>query len=65
MEGATNSNIPESFINIKSGFFRVGTIPTSSTDSGQLGQMEFDSNYFYYCYGVNQWNRIAKDNTSW
>lgn len=33
--------------------------PASSTAVGTPGDLAFDSNYFYVCYLVNTWARIA------
>jgi hypothetical protein len=35
------------------------SVPGSSNSSGTIGQMAYDSSYFYICVGTNQWKRIA------
>jgi hypothetical protein len=35
------------------------TAPTSSTSSGEAGQMAYDANYFYVCVAFNSWKRVA------
>ena len=39
------------------------TVPTSSTDTGYVGEMAVDTNYLYVCVASNSWIRIAKDST--
>ncbi len=36
-----------------------GTVPTSSTDEGTIGQVAFDSSYVYLCVADNTWIRLA------
>lgn len=38
----------------------VVNVPTSPTSAGRVGNIAFDSNYFYYCYENNKWARVAK-----
>jgi hypothetical protein len=33
--------------------------PSSSSDTGTMGQIANDENYQYYCYATNSWKRIA------
>jgi len=33
--------------------------PASSTDTGQAGQIAWDSNYLYICVATNTWKRVA------
>lgn len=33
--------------------------PTSSTDTGQTGQIAYDDDYIYICVGTNSWKRAA------
>ena len=33
--------------------------PSSSSDTGTLGQIGTDDNYLYRCYATNSWKRIA------
>lgn len=44
---------------------RQSNPPSSSTDAGQPGEIAWDNQYLYLCYGVNQWKRIALDGTPW
>ena len=39
-----------------------GDPPTSSTNTGILGQIAFDSEYFYVCTGLNKWGRVEISN---
>lgn len=39
--------------------------PTSSTDTGNEGDLSYDANYLYICTATNTWNRIAYDATTW
>ncbi len=34
--------------------------PSSATATGSPGQIAFDSSYWYWCYAVNRWARVAK-----
>ena len=36
--------------------------PASSTDTGQAGQIAWDSNYLYICVATNTWKRVALAN---
>jgi hypothetical protein len=36
--------------------------PSSSTDTGQAGQIAWDSNYLYICVATNTWKRVALAN---
>lgn len=35
------------------------TVPTTSTSTGEAGQMAYDANYFYVCIASNTWKRTA------
>lgn len=41
------------------------TVPTSSADTGTIGQIAKDSTYLYVCVSTDTWERIAWDTTSW
>lgn len=41
------------------------TVPTSSADTGTIGQIAKDSAYLYVCVSTDTWERIAWDTTSW
>ena len=41
----------------------LNTTPTSSTDTGVLGEVRFDANYMYLCVATNTWKRTAL--TTW
>lgn len=32
--------------------------PISSSDTGQIGEIRFDSDYIYICIGANSWKRV-------
>jgi len=32
--------------------------PINSTDTGQIGEIRFDSDYIYVCIGANSWKRV-------
>lgn len=35
------------------------TAPASATSQGTMGQMAYDSNFFYICVALNSWKRTA------
>ncbi|AUX17173.1 hypothetical protein AQ623_01745 [Flavobacterium columnare] len=37
------------------------TAPTSSIDTGVVGEMYVDNNFLYYCYSPDRWRRVATD----
>jgi hypothetical protein len=37
----------------------LNTAPTSSTDTGTLGEIRIDANYIYICTTTNTWKRVA------
>lgn len=37
----------------------------SSTDTGAVGEMAIDADYFYFCSAVDTWVRVAFDATPW
>lgn len=39
------------------------TKPSSSSSSGDAGDIAFDSSYIYVCVGLNSWGRVAIDTT--
>lgn len=39
-------------------------IPSSSSATGERGTITWDSNYLYWCYAPNSWNRVPRD-SSW
>jgi hypothetical protein len=39
------------------------TKPSSSSSSGDAGDIAFDSSYIYVCIGTNSWGRVAIDTT--
>lgn len=41
------------------------SVPTSSSDTGTIGQVAKDSTYLYICVSTNTWERIAWDTASW
>ena len=50
-------NIP-GVLSVNSMVFETHT-PTSSTDTGSLGQMTVDTQYIYVCVAANDWRRVA------
>ena len=61
--GAGNATVTG---NVKAGKFflsALNTAPTSSTDTGTLGEIRVDANYIYFCYATNNWKRSAL--TTW
>jgi hypothetical protein len=52
---------PTSVLDINSNSFRVRTAktPTSATDTGNAGDICWDSNYIYICVTTNTWKRSA------
>ena len=40
-------------------------VPLSPTDTGTPGQYASDGSFFYICYAVNQWGRVAIANSGW
>ena len=40
-----------------------GSVPSSSTDTGVVGQIAVDATYIYVCVGTNSWGRVAIDTT--
>lgn len=46
------------------GTFRlIGSVPSSSTDTGSAGQIAVDATHIYVCVGTNSWGRVAIDTT--
>jgi hypothetical protein len=46
---------------VKTGGLRLTTTqtPSSASDTGTTGQIEYDSNYIYVCVATNTWKRVA------
>jgi hypothetical protein len=40
-------------------YLSAGLAPASSSASGEIGEIEWDTNYFYVCVAANTWKRIA------
>lgn len=40
-------------------YLTTGTKPTSSSSSGVVGQIEFDTGFLYICIAANTWRRVA------
>jgi hypothetical protein len=38
---------------------KVVNVPTSTTSSGNVGEMAFDTNYIYICVAENTWRRMS------
>jgi hypothetical protein len=46
------------------GTFRlIGSVPSSSTDTGAAGQIAVDATHIYVCVGTDSWGRVAIDTT--
>jgi hypothetical protein len=46
------------------GTFRlIGSVPSSSTDTGSAGQIAVDATHIYVCVGTDSWGRVAIDTT--
>lgn len=43
----------------------AATVPTTSTFTGNTGQVSWDTTYFYLCYAPNKWARVAWTSISW
>lgn len=43
----------------------AATVPTTSTFAGNIGQVSWDTSFFYLCYAPNKWARIAWTSISW
>lgn len=41
------------------------SVPTSSSDTGTIGQVAKDSTYLYVCVATDTWERIAWDTAPW
>lgn len=44
-------------------FILGGSIPATTTSTGQVGEIAVSSNYLYVCTGTNAWARVALDLT--
>lgn len=42
-----------------------GSIPSSNSATGKIGQIEMDSSYIYGCVAANTWKRIAWSSDTW
>lgn len=56
-----NTTSPTTYLDIKGDKFRIRDIktPSSSTDTGNAGDICWDSNYLYVCVAANTWKRVA------
>lgn len=41
------------------------SVPTSSSDTGTIGQVAKDETYFYVCIDTDTWERISWDTSIW
>jgi hypothetical protein len=58
-----NLRFPDSTVQTTA--FVVVDPPASSTSTGTVKTISFDSSYFYVCTATNSWQRIAWDSTPW
>lgn len=42
----------------------AGSVPGTSTSTGQVGEIALDASYIYVCTAVNTWKRVALDGTA-
>lgn len=54
----TDTTQPKALINIESGLFRTGVIPSTSADAGTFGGVEIDGTDFYFHNGT-QWIKLT------
>lgn len=50
---------------VQSTAFKIGTVPVTSTSTGEVNTIAFNENYLYVCTATNSWQRIGWDVTPW
>lgn len=50
---------------VQSTAFKIGTVPVTSTSTGEVNTIAFNESYFYVCTATNSWQRIGWDATPW
>jgi len=61
------TNVPTCNMDIGGDKIRIRTskTPSSKTDTGNAGDIAWDSNYIYICVATNQWKRVAITDSGW
>lgn len=56
-----NTSAPTALLDVNGNKIRVrnSKTPTSATDTGNTGDIAWDSNYIYVCVATNTWKRVA------
>lgn len=54
-----NTDLAVPDISISGALIKASSPPSTATDTGVIGQIEWDSSYIYVCVSANTWKRVA------